>query len=601
MQDSFEETQKVVLSTVLKDSYILAKVKDDIRISYFTKISHRVIYKGILYFYSHYGKLPSELELTLAIKDMKPDEICSMEEIQQDLRELYDLPVSSLEFTTDQVSRFVKRKRLENTLKEFIPRIQEGDSLCIDEMGKRLSESVVLNLHNSKAFQISNTVQLEDVRRDSIGSDTNPTIIQSVIPNVNNSLLYRGYKSGDIVIVVARPGCFTGDTEVVLGDESTATLEQLYESGMGFEIRGYDFEKRRYRNGKCLGAVLTGYVSELLAITFQNGKTVRCTKDHQFLLADRDVYVRATDLQMFERVRSNNSAGHAIITHIELVRLDHPVPVYDIYQSGVYSNYLVHLENGIGVSVHNCGKTMFMTNELANAARQGYNALHLFIGDMTEYDGLVRYLSNISGTPQDDLASMPLEEQRGLIESINSESDILSRITVKAYAASEITVDQMIEDVFKIQNDMHVHYDIIAVDYPDNLIKSQESMYESGGDIYNRLSYLARRNKCVILAGSQPKISNWNDEIIPLSGCAESSKKQHIADLIIALGRPSNDSKLLTGFLAKVRRGTMGTIFRARTEFERARLQMISEFDYIGEKSQEADRMKNSDKPKKTA
>lgn len=583
--NTFEDLQKIVLATILKDSYILAKIKDDIRVGYFTRLSYKIVYKSIVYFYNKYSKLPTETELMLVIKDLLTDDICSVEEIQTDLHELYELPFSSLEFITDQVSRFIKQKRLENTLKEFIPKIRDGNTLCIDELGERLSESVTLNLHNSKAYQISNLQQLEDVRRDSVGSDSNPTIIKSVIPSINDSLLYKGYKSGDVVIVVAKPGCFTGDTEIVLGDESVSTLERLYESGMGFEVKGYDFNKRRYRTGRCLGVVLTGYAHELLAITFNNGKTIRCTKDHQFLLADKDVYVKAIDLNMFERVRSNNDAGHAIITHIELIKLAQSVPVYDIYQSGVYSNYLVHLENGVGVSVHNCGKTMFMVNELGNAARQGYNALHLFIGDMTEYDGLVRYLSNISGVPQDDIAGMTLENQRNLVEHLNNESDVLSRLTVKSYAASEISVEQMIEDVFKIQNDLKIHYDIIAVDYPDNLTKSQDSMYESGGDIYNRLSYLARRNKCVVIAGSQPKITNWNDEIIPLSGCAESSKKQHIADLIIALGRPSNDSKLLTGFLAKVRRGTMGTIFRIKTEFERAKLKMISEFDYIQEKS----------------
>lgn len=447
--DSFDETQKIVLSTILKDSYVLAKVKDDIRIQYFNKFTYKIIYKSVLYFYHKYGKLASELELILVIKDLLTEDVCSLEEIQQDLHELYELPVSSLEFTTDQVTRFVKRKRLENTLKEFLPKIKDGDSLCIDEFGERLSESVTLSLHNSKAFQISNLEQLDDVRRESVGSDDNPTIVKSVVSSINDSLLYKGYKSGDIAIIVAKPGC---------------------------------------------------------------------------------------------------------------------------------------------------GKTMFMVNELANAARQGYNALHLFIGDMTEYDGLVRYLSNISGVMQDDIASMNLECQRNLVSNLNNESDVLHRITVKSYAASEISVEQMIEDVFKIQNDLKIHYDIIAVDYPDNLIKSQESMYESGGDIYNRLSYLARRNKCVVLAGSQPKISNWSDEIIPLSGCAESSKKQHIADLIIALGRPSNDSKLLTGFLAKVRRGTMGTIFRLKTEFERARLELISEFDYVQLKSGAAEERKLKDR-----
>lgn len=582
---NFEDLQTIVLATILKDSYILAKIKDDIRLQYFTKFTYKAIYKGVLYFYNKYGKLPGEMELMLVIKDLLTDDICSVDEIQKDLHTLYEMPFSSLEFITDQVARFVKRKRLENTLKEFIPKIKDGDNLCIDEMGERLSESVTLNLHSSKAFQLANTDSLEDVRRTAIGSDESPTIIKSVIGSINDSLLAKGYTSGDVVIVVAKPGCFTGDTEIVLGDGSISTLKQLYESGMGFEVRGYDFKKRRYRTGKCSGVVLTGYTHELLAITFQNGKTIRCTKDHQFLLADKDVYVKAIDLNMFEKVRSNNDAGYAIITHIELIKLDQSVPMYDIYQSGVYSNYLVHLENGVGVSVHNCGKTMFMVNELANAARQGYNALHLFIGDMTEYDGLVRYLSNVSGIFQDSIVSMNLEGQKELVNNLNHESDILKRIVVKSYAASEITIEQMIEDVFKIQNDLNIHFNIIAVDYPDNLIKHQENMYESGGDIYNRLSYLARRNSCVILAGSQPKISNWSDEIIPLSGCAESSKKQHIADVIVTLGRPSNDSKLLTGFLAKVRRGIMGTVFRIKTEFERARLCMISEFDYIEEKS----------------
>ena len=585
MDDNFEELQAIVLATVLKDSYILARIKDDVRIQYFTKFTYKVIYKSVLYYYNRYGKLPTETELILVIKDLLTDDICSLEEIQEDLKNLYQMPFSSLEFITDQVARFVKRKRLENALREFIPKIQEGNTLCIDELGDRLSESVTLNLHNSKAFQLANTEYLEDVRRTAVGSDENPTIIKSVIGSINDSLLAKGYTSGDVVIVVAKPGCFVGETEVVLESGETATLEDLYKSEVEFRIKGFDFQKHRYRGGTCMGVTLTGYTNDLLEIVFQNGRSVRCTKDHQFLLANKDIYVKAVDLRIGEAVRSNNIAGKLSITHIERVSLEKPVPVYDIYCSGVYQNYLVHVGNGIGVSVHNCGKTMFMVNELANAARQGYNSLHLFIGDMTEYDGLVRYLSNVSGVPQDSVVSMNLAGQKELVSHLNQESDILKRIVVKSYAASEISVEQMIEDVFKIQNDLNIRFNIIAVDYPDNLIKHQDNMYESGGDIYNRLSYLARRNNCVILAGSQPKISNWNDEIIPLSGCAESSKKQHIADLIIALGRPSNDSKLLTGFLAKVRRGTMGTIFRIKTEFERARLKMISEFDYIQEKT----------------
>lgn len=586
MEDNFEELQAVVLATVLRDPYILARVKDDIKAQYFTKLAHKVIYKSALYFYNRYGKLPGETELILVIKDLLTDGICSVDEIRGELRALYSMPFSSLEFAADQVARFVKRRRLENALKEFIPKIRDGNTLCIDELGERLSESVTLNLRSSRAFQLADTEFLEDVRLAAVGSDENPTVIKSAVGSINDSLLAKGYTSGDVVIVVAKPGCFAGDTKVKLSDGTADTLENLCGKKPG--IVGYDFRTHSFEEGCCENVIVTKHVSRLVEIEFDNKGKVRCTDDHRFLAGHPDigtVWLKAGKLSEGMRVKSDNGDGYVTIASIKEVRYKDKVPVYDIAESSVCSNFVVCLDDGTGIVAHNCGKTMFMVNELANAARQGHNALHLFIGDMTEYDGLVRYLSNISGVQQDTIAGMNLGSQKDLVSRINAESDVLRRIVVKSYAASEISVEQMIEDVFKIQGDTGLHFDIIAADYPDNLTKHQDTMYESGGDIYNRLSYLARRNSCVILAGSQPKISNWNDEIIPLSGCAESSKKQHIADLIIALGRPSNDSKLLTGFLAKVRRGTMGTIFRLKTEFERARLRMISEFDYIQEKA----------------
>ena len=580
--DNFEELQKIVLNTILNDSYILAKIKSDIKISYFTKFSYKLIYKSILFYYNKYSKLPTITELTLVIKDLLTDDLCSIEEILKDLKEIYELPISSLEFITDQVTRFIKRKRIEDTLRDVLPKIKEGDTSSIDILGERLAEDVDLNLHNNKAFRISDTKLLEDVRRESVGLDSNPTIIKSLIDSVNSSLLYKGYKSGDVVIVVAKPGCFTGDTRVVMEDNTTVTLKELSEQKKDKKILGYSLNSKKHIASDYALATKTTEVKELCFVYFKDiPEPVKCTKDHLFLTTDLE-YVRAEDLWLHnnKKIISNNEKGFIEVSRVDIHEYLEPIEVYDIYKAD-YKNFVISVDGGIGVSVHNCGKTMFMVNELAYAARQGYNALHLFIGDMTEYDGLVRYLSNVSGVEQDFIANMTLEEQQNAVRNINLESKVLDNITVKSYAASEITVDQMIEDVFKIQSDMKTHYDIIAVDYPDNLIKDKESMYESGGDIYNRLSFLARRNHCVVLAGSQPKISCWNDEIIPLSGCAESSKKQHIADLIIALGRPSNDSALLTGFLAKVRRGTMGTIFRLKTEFNRARFQTISEFEYI--------------------
>lgn len=431
------ELQEIVLSSLLKDPYVLSKVKKDIQVSFFEKFSYKLIYKSLLYYYNKYSQMPTLQSLLITVGDLYTSEYGDKQSINDDLVRLYNIPINNEDFVVDQITRFIKRHRVEEVLSNYLPKLKSGESISIDKLGEDLSMSVSVDLHKSNAFKLSDSNNFAEIRRDSVGSETNPTIIKSMFPAINNSLLYKGYKVGDIVIVVAKPGS---------------------------------------------------------------------------------------------------------------------------------------------------GKTMFMVNELANASMLGFNVLHLFIGDMTKYDGFIRYTSRITGVPQDEIVMMNESDQVNLVRKCNFNGHF-DRVAIEAYSAGEITINQMIDDVFKIQDEMKTHFDMIAVDYPDNLIRESDMMYESGGEIYNKLSYLARRNKSVVIAGSQPKQSYWNSEIIPLDGCAESSKKQQVVDIMITLGRPTNDSPLLTGFLAKVRRGTVGTIFRTKTEFDKASMGPISEVDYIRIKS----------------
>lgn len=432
------ELQEVVLSALLKDSYMLGKVKKDIQISFFEKLSYKIIYKALLYYYNRYSQMPSIQSLIITVNDLYTSEYGDKKDIDSDIINLYNLPISSEEFIIDQITRFIKRHRVEEVLSSYIPKLRNGENISIDRLGDELTASVSIDLHKSNAFKLSDSLSFPEVRRDSIGSESNPTVIKSKFPSVNSSLLFKGYKVGDVCVVVMKPGN---------------------------------------------------------------------------------------------------------------------------------------------------GKSMYMINELTNASMLGFNVLHLFIGDMTKYDGFVRYAACVTGTPQDEIVAMSEIDQINLVRQCNMNGHF-DRITVEAYAAGEITIHQLIDDVFKIQDQLKTHFDMIAVDYPDNLVPEKDMMYESGGEIYNKLSYLARRNKSVIIAGSQPKQSYWNSEIIPLDGCAESSKKQHVVDIMITGGRPTNDCPLLTLYMAKVRRGTVGTIFRTKTEFEKARMEQIPEMDYFRIKSE---------------
>lgn len=798
------DLQEIVLSSILKDQYILGKVKNDIQVMFFDKLSYKLIYKSLLYYYNKYSQMPTLQSLSITIDDLYTTEYGSKKDIQTDLVNLYNIPINNEEFVIDQITRFIKRHRVEDVLSTYLPRIKNGEAISIDKLGDDLSNSVAIDLKRSNAFRLSDTNSFSDVRRDSVGSESNPTIIKSKFSAINNSLLFKGYKLGDVVIVCAKPGCFTGDTKVMTLDGETHTLEELYNSDCK-GIYGYNTKESKISTGLYSHVQLSKYTDDLVYIEIDYDYKVKCTPDHLFMMRDGS-YKMAKDLSVDDSLmpirreyRSALNSGadlvdkslgyecvvdgfsnwnythritaesieHSedctIVHHIDKNKLnnyptnlkwmnsyDHkslhgkdskgrsdlignhmgksteftseyisernkenwknpeyrefmksiisessknsklvkelngnpefqfntrkckvlsyinymihkfginnitvdnfdelsdsiteykqhvhltgvskvyncsighpkgsrydypdynelkskwnfilneaynynhkvtgvmrykekePVPVYDIVNSEIDNNFALALSDTEGIFVHNCGKTMFMVNELRNASMLGFNVLHLFIGDMTKYDGFIRYASGISNINQDEIVQMSEMDQMNLIKKCNYNGHF-DRVAVESYAAGEINVNQMIDDVFKIQDELKMHFDMIAVDYPDNLIKESEMMYESGGEIYNKLSFLATRNKCVVIAGSQPKQSYWNSEIIPLDGCAESSKKQHVIDIMITLGRPINDCPLLTGFLAKVRRGTVGTIFRTKTEFEKANMDQISEMDY---------------------
>lgn len=275
------------------------------------------------------------------------------------------------------------------------------------------------------------------------------------------------------------------------------------------------------------------------------------------------------------------------VTGVIKLKLDKKVPVYGIVDAGKYHNYALALNDDTGVFVSNTGKTSYLINEGSYAALQGFNVLHVFLGDMIQYDGFIRYAACISGRLQDDVVAMSQEEQFDLINQINSQyPDVFNRIHVLAYGSGEIDVDTLIETVKKEQERLGINFDDIIIDYADNFDKDNTQMYSEGGYIYDRLALFGRLNSSVMMVASQPKISYWKDEIIPLEGASESSKKQHIVDLLMTFNLVARDANIGTFFVPKVRRGISGRLIRVETHWECCRLNEISEDDYAVKKGQ---------------
>lgn len=227
------------------------------------------------------------------------------------------------------------------------------------------------------------------------------------------------------------------------------------------------------------------------------------------------------------------------------------------------------------------GKSMLLINEGVCAAKQGFDVLHIFIGDMVEYDGFIRYLSCISGTPQNNLVMMPVEKQQSIVNLMNQQyNNIFDHLFILAYPSLALTIDTLMEDVNKFEKQLNKNFGVIIVDYPDNLIQEGISLYTDGGTLYSSLERMARLTKSVVLVASQPQKAYWNHSIIPLEAASESSKKQMAVDVMLTMNTDSRGANFGSMLLAKARKGEVGKIFRFKTDYARCKIEEIDEGTY---------------------
>lgn len=129
--------------------------------------------------------------------------------------------------------------------------------------------------------------------------------------------------------------CFTGDTKfsLVTGEEITF-LEGIKRQENGERLFGYGVN-----NGTIVVTELSNIksygVSKLVEVTLDDGSTVRCTPDHEFLLRD-GTYKQAKDLtsgqSLFPLYRRITEAGYE-----EICQVNHPFP--NLVKTYRLSNY----------------------------------------------------------------------------------------------------------------------------------------------------------------------------------------------------------------------------------------------------------------------
>jgi hypothetical protein len=138
---------------------------------------------------------------------------------------------------------------------------------------------------------------------------------------------------------------------------------------------------------------------------------------------------------------------------------------------------------------------------------------------------------------------MTEEEQQELQQFLNTNGETqgaLDRCILLALPAGVFTVQALCNEILKVQSEMEIHFDQIIIDYDANILTQGDSMYDDGGIVYNYLREFGVSNKTVMFVAAQPKITFFNQEVLTLDAASESTKKQHVIDTMISLGKPGN-------------------------------------------------------------
>lgn len=301
---------------------------------------------------------------------------------------------------------------------------------------------------------------------------------------------------------------------------------------------------------------------ESVADTLSNALTINFTRTDVFNLAD------VSKLEEIKR-EALGSVDNPVIVKLFLPDLN------DEFQY-----------NGLIPGTLNCvcappgkGKSTFLINQGVSTAQQGFKLLHIFLGDMKKFDGFVRYVSCMTGISSKKLANQSIVELAKIVQKYNM-SGFMSNVDIATYAVDQLTVNALIEEIVTIQKRKQAHYEVIIVDYDENINTEDVDMYNAGGLVYNKLAYFASVNNSVVFIASQPKTEFYSSEVLPLEALAESSKKQKIIDLLITLGRPYKKSSVGTVHIPKNRRGDEGGIFRIKFNGVNARITHISPTEY---------------------
>ena len=194
------------------------------------------------------------------------------------------------------------------------------------------------------------------------------------------------------------------------------------------------------------------------------------------------------------------------------------------------------------------GKSLWSMHQAALAANAGKRVFTLAAGDLRPSDFLTRIASMVTEIPLNEI-------YLNLHENMERARNYLKgNLDISCVPSQKVTAKEYVNYCLDRIDD----YDVFMLDYDANLATDSDSMYEAGGVLYDLLTEITSYNKLVFVA-SQPKIHTWGQEVLGLDSLNESSRKQHILDVVITISRAKGANHVGIMNIAKNRRGELAS------------------------------------------
>ena len=179
------------------------------------------------------------------------------------------------------------------------------------------------------------------------------------------------------------------------------------------------------------------------------------------------------------------------------------------------------------------GKSMLLTQEACEFARQGKKVLYLALGDMNEYHFVTRIFAQQYRVSMNKVA---LTFDTLMLQAKNDPGMAwIPNLKIQCFQPDQISCSNWIS--FIKSKGFYDEYDVFIADYDSNF-SSEEDMYQKGETTYNQLKALSDRPGKWVFIACQPKPNYYSEEILPLESGNESSRKQQIVDNMVTVSFP---------------------------------------------------------------